>query len=98
MAKKMTSDTFRYKNIKIDTLYPSCTIAALYIKRYLPLCRKVWLFGSESMKEELESFGLEVVGGTKGAPNFDNPDHVITPEYIDDYYQKEMENNVDAVV
>lgn len=53
MGAKLTNGEFGYKNLKLDHLYPSSSLASLYIKQNLPSCRKVWVIGSDSLKEEL---------------------------------------------
>ena len=47
------------------------------------------------MKRELESHGLECVGGVNGLPEFDTPNPHITVEDIDKY---ELDEDVGAVI
>lgn len=68
MAQKMKGGEFQYQNVKLDHLYPSTTIAAQYVKQFLPGCSKVRFMGSEAMGEELISNGL-VVNGDKDDPH-----------------------------
>ena len=66
MARKMESDTFQYKNVKMNNLYPASTIAAQYVRQKLPECKKVRYVGMDELGEELRSNGLETCGGTNG--------------------------------
>ena len=91
----MTNDVFQYKNLNLDTLYPVSTLAAKYVKQSMPDCKKVWMLGSDSMKDELEAFGLNVIGGASGTPEFDDPKTALTPEKIDEY---PLDEDVDVVV
>ena len=57
MAAKLTNGEFGYKNLKMDHLYPSASLASLYLKQNMPDCKKVWVIGSDSLKEELQLSG-----------------------------------------
>ena len=64
MMAKMENKVFGYQNAHVDKLYPSCTIAAQYVKQNMPDCKKVRYIGMEPMGEELRSNGLITTGGT----------------------------------
>ena len=57
MGAKLTNGEFGYKNLKMDHLYPSASLASLYLKQNMPDCKKVWVIGSDSLKEELQLSG-----------------------------------------
>lgn len=85
MAKKMETDVFQYKNVKIEHLYPAATIAAQYVKQNLPDCKKVRYIGMEATGEEIRSNGIETIGGTKGDEEFQGVDNYMMYENIKDY-------------
>lgn len=71
LAIKLASDKIRYKNVKIDHLYPSSTLAGLYVKNNLPDCKKVWVLGTDDFRAELKSLGVESLGGEHGLSEYD---------------------------
>lgn len=90
MAKKLTNAEFGYKNLKMDHLYPSATLSALYVKQKLPHCKKVKCIGMKPLKDELKSHGLEVV-----EDNLDRFSSGISSEQLD---QIKIDPEVGAVV
>jgi 4-nitrophenyl phosphatase len=87
LAAKISNDEFRYKNVKLDHLYPSATLAALYVKQNIPDCIKVNCIGSKGMKDEMRQHGFHLI------QDFPTPE--ITTEQIDSY---QVDPEVKAVV
>lgn len=50
---------FEVKNM--DTVYNSSYNAAQYLKTYHPEKKKVYAYGSENLKDELEMAGFDVI-------------------------------------
>ena len=90
MGTKLTNGIFGYKNLKMDHLYPSSSLASLYIKQNLPNCKKVWVIGSDSLKEELQLNGIELADEY---PEFDATG--ISSEQLDKFV---IDKDVGAVV
>lgn len=82
----MHSNSFKYKNAKIEQMFPSATIAAQFVKQKMPECKKVYYIGMEPMGDELRSSGLEVIGGTKGDPEHEKSDDYFRYDEIKDYF------------
>jgi len=85
MANKMRNGVFNYKNAHVSKLYPACTLAAQYVRQFIPDCKKVRYIGMESMGEELRSNGLETIGGSKGDPKYDEEDTWFSYEDVANY-------------
>ena len=85
LAKKMAGELFNYTNVKLDHLYPAATLSGQYVKQNVKGCKKVWIMGMEEMKEELESLGLEVLGGERGLPEYDFPNAAPDGTDLDNY-------------
>ena len=51
------------KHIKYENVYSSSYLTGKYIKEKFPHIKKIYLIGRESLKNQLEQFGLEVSGG-----------------------------------
>lgn len=84
MVEKMATDVFKYKNGKIDHMYPSCAVAAQWVVQNLPECKKVRYIGMETMGEEIRSNGLETIGGSMD-PEFTDPNKPIAYEDVRSY-------------
>jgi hypothetical protein len=93
LGKKMQSQYFQYKNVKINHLYPSCALATHYIKLNMPDCKKVRYIGMDSMGDELRSHGIETIGGTSGDKEYKNE-----PFKFHDLKNYKFDNDVKAVV
>ena len=90
MASKLTNGEFSYQNIKMDHLYPSAVLACLYIKQNLPDLKKVYVIGSDSLKEELMNHGIDQADEN---PEYDSQG--ISSEELDNF---ELDPDVGAVV
>jgi 4-nitrophenyl phosphatase len=77
LARKISNEVFRYKNVKLDHLYPSATLAALYVKQNLPDCSKVCCIGGKGMKDELLKHGFSI------AEDYSSPN--INTEQLDNF-------------
>ena len=93
LCSKLISDNFGYQNAKLSHLYPASTLSALYIKQFLPSCKKVWCIGMPPLIEEFNSHSLECIGGTNDLPQFDSK--VINYDELDAY---PLDPEVGAVV
>lgn len=85
LMRKMTSQTFSYKNAKPDLLYPASALAALRLKEMN--CKKVIMLGMPLLKEELESQGIEVL----------DENHLIGDPVIDAEGDIDWETTIDQV-
>jgi ribonucleotide monophosphatase NagD (HAD superfamily) len=67
-GRKVTADTVAkmkgmgFENPKPDQIYGSSKLLAAYMEMHLPQVKKVYAISSKSVKTELESKGIEVLG------------------------------------
>ena len=61
LAAKLQNDVFRYSNVKLNHLYPSSTLAALYVLQNIPGCKKINCIGTQGMRDEMREHGFELL-------------------------------------
>ena len=53
---------FVHERLTIQNVYGSAYIAALYVKNTFPDCKKCYIIGMNSIRNELKSFGITALG------------------------------------
>ena len=84
-----------YHGFDVNHVYTSGTFAALYVKQHMPQVKKVWLFGSEGLMEELQSHDLKAIGGELDVMNLYDPWIPFSEGTLDTY---PLDPEVGAVV
>jgi ribonucleotide monophosphatase NagD (HAD superfamily) len=61
-----------FTDISPEQVYCSCSLAAIFMIKFMPSVSKVYVVGEEGIEEEFQAVGISTIGGSKDRSTVDN--------------------------